>query len=369
MNKQLANVLKFLLFIGVGFGILFLLYRSQQAAYLLQCQEDGIPADQCSLLDKLAADFRSVNAWWLLMTLIAFCVSNLSRALRWNMMLRVFGSKPSLSNAFLTINLGYFANLGFPRLGEILRSATMARYEKISLERVVGTVVVERIVDVIMILCATALALFLGRETIMDWVLETVDLSKFASLTWVLGVVAVITLLFLFLAWHQRQRILATTVGQKIINILKGFGEGIQTALQVKTPALFAVHTLNIWVMYFLMTVFTFYAFAPTADLPYVAALVTFVSGGWGIVIPSPGGMGTYHLLTGEALQLYGVSALNAFSWANISFFSISVGCNVLIGGLALLILPIINRGGEVAGAKVVGEEPGPHNKKPRANI
>ena len=351
MNKQLANALKFLLFVGVGFGILFLMYRSQQAAYLLQCRLDGVPDGQCSLLDKLAADFRSANAFWLLMTLICFCVSNLSRALRWNMMLRVFGSTPKLSNAFLTINLGYFANLGFPRLGEILRPATMARYEKISLERVVGTVVVERIVDVIMILIVTALALFLGRDDILDWVVEAVDLSKFASLPYILGAGLALGLLFIYLAWHQRARLMNTKIGQKLIGIATGFLEGIQTAMKVKSPAMFLVHTVNIWFMYFLMTLFTLLAFTPTAGLSPIAALVTFVSGGWGIVIPSPGGMGTYHFLTGEALQLYGVSALDAFSWSNISFFTIQIGCNVLIGLLALLVLPVINRGYEPSGA------------------
>ncbi|OAV43272.1 lysylphosphatidylglycerol synthase transmembrane domain-containing protein [Lewinella sp. 4G2] len=345
MNKRLANALKFIAFVGVGVGILYLMYRSQQAAYLLQCQLDGVPEDQCSLLDKLAADFRSASPFYLFLTLLAFCVSNLSRALRWNMMLRTFGNTPKLSNAFLTINLGYFANLGFPRLGEILRPATMARYENIALERVVGTVVVERMVDVIFILIATALALVLGKDVIMDWVLSSVDVSKFASLPYILGIGGALGCILLYLLWHQRQRIMATKIGGKIMDILKGFGEGIQTALRVKSPALFLFHSVNIWVMYFLMTWFTILAFKPTEALSPVAALVTFVSGGWGIVIPSPGGMGTYHFLTGEALQLYGVSALNAFSWSNISFFTIQIGCNVLIGLVALLLLPVINKG------------------------
>ena len=344
MNKQLTNTLKFLVFVGVGFGILYLMYQSQQTAYLEQCRLDGTPLDQCSLLNKVATDFRGASPFWLFVTAAAFCVSNLSRALRWNMMLRTFGNRPKLINAFFTINLGYFANLGFPRLGEIVRPATMARYEGIALERVVGTVVVERIIDVVFILIATALALFLGREVILDWLLETADLSKFASLRWLALVGGTLTLLFFALAWHQRHRILKSSIGQKVLGILQGFWEGIQTAMNVESPVLFVFHSVNVWVMYFVMTLTTFKAFAPTSDLSPVVALVTFVSGGWGIVIPSPGGMGTYHFLTGEALQLYGVSALNAFSWSNISFFTINIGCNVLIGLLALLLLPPLNR-------------------------
>ncbi|MEO0734333.1 MAG: lysylphosphatidylglycerol synthase transmembrane domain-containing protein [Bacteroidota bacterium] len=346
MNKQLVNALKFLAFVGIGFTILFLMYRSQQAAYLEQCALDGVAPADCSLWDKLVADFKSANPIWLLLTLVAFSVSNLSRAARWNQMLRTFGTTPRLSNAFLTINLGYFANLGFPRLGEILRPAAMARYERISLDRVLGTVVVGRMVDVVMLLLITGVALLLGRERLWNRAVELADVGDKVALVQQLAVIGgILGVVLLAVLWWQRKRILATTVGQKILGVIKGFGEGVQTILKVDSPLLFVLHSLNIWFMYILMTYFVILAFAPTAALSIEAALVTFVSGGWGIVIPSPGGMGTYHFLTGEALQLYGVSSLDAFSWSNISFFTINIGCNVLIGLVALLSLPRLNRG------------------------
>lgn len=345
MNKQVLNALRFLLFVGVGAGILYLMYRSQQAAYLEQCRLDGVPDDECSLLDKLVADFRGASTFWLLMTLVAFSVSNLSRAIRWNMMLRTFGKTPRLINAFLTINLGYFANLGFPRLGEIVRPAAMSRYEKISLERVIGTVVVGRTVDVLFLLFITGIALLLGRKTLWNRALELADfgdkVDTLQTLALIGGIAAVVVL---GIAWWQRQAIMDSTIGQKVIGVIRGFGEGLQTVAKVESPTLFLLHSVNIWCMYILMTWFVILAFAPTAHLGLEPSLVTFVSGGWGIVIPSPGGMGTYHFLTGEALKLYGVEALNAFSWSNISFFTINIGCNVLIGLIALLALPGINR-------------------------
>ena len=345
MNQQLANALKFLLFIGVGFGILYLMYTNQQEAYLAQCAEDGIAAADCDLLDKLAKDFAGANFLWLLGTLVAFSVSNLSRALRWNMMLRTFGKTPRLINAFLTINLGYFANLGFPRLGEIVRPTAMARYENIKLERVVGTVVLERMVDVILILLFTGLALLLGRERLWNRAVELADLGDKLETVQLLATVGVVVgILGLAVAWWQRNALLESKVGKKVMDIVKGFAEGIQTVRRVESPLWFVLHSLNIWVMYVLMTYFVIRAFAPTAALSLEASLVTFVSGGWGIVIPSPGGMGTYHFLTGEALQLYGVSELDSFSWSNISFFTVNLGCNVLIGLIALLALPRINR-------------------------
>lgn len=348
MNKQLLNVLRFVVFVGVGVGILALMYNSMQSAYLEQCELDGVAEADCSLLDKLVADFRSANPFWLLMTLAAFSLSNLSRAIRWNMMLRTLGKTPRLLNAFLTINLGYFANLGFPRLGEIVRAATMARYEKISLERVVGTIVVGRTIDVIMLLSITGIALLLGREKLWNAATELIEVGDKVSTLQTLAAAAIgLGVVCMALAWWQRARILSSTIGQKVIGIIKGFAEGLQTALRVDKPWLFFLHSINIWVMYVLMTWFVILAFSPTSHLGFEPSLVTFVSGGWGIVIPSPGGMGTYHFLTREALFLYGIERLDGFSWANISFFTINIGCNVLIGGIALLALPGINKGYE----------------------
>ncbi len=92
------------------------------------------------------------------------------------------------------------------------------------------------------------------------------------------------------------------------------------------------------------MTYLCFFAFAPTAHLPMVAGLVVFVFGSWGVVFPSPGGMGTYHFMVIAALGIYGISGDDGFAWANIAFFSIQLGINVFVGLIALLALPWINR-------------------------
>jgi hypothetical protein len=196
-----------------------------------------------------------------------------------------------------------------------------------------------------MLLIITGVALLLGREKLWNKALELADLGDKVDTLQTLAIIGVVAgVIVLGLAWWQRARIMGSAIGQKVIGVLKGFGEGMQTAFKVKNPPMFLVHSVNIWAMYILMTYFIILAFSPTANLSLEAALVTFTAGGWGIVIPSPGGMGTYHFLTGEALQLYGISSLNAFSWANIGFFTINIGCNVLIGAAALLLLPWINR-------------------------
>ncbi|MEO0873365.1 MAG: flippase-like domain-containing protein, partial [Bacteroidota bacterium] len=155
MKKALTNFLKFLLFLSVGLVILYWVYQKQNAAYQAECELKGIAKADCSLLQKVLTDFASADYFWLLMVLLCFTISNISRAVRWNMLLRQLGFMPRLINGFLTIILGYFANLGLPRVGEVVRAGTMARYEKIPVEKVMGTVVVDRVIDVISILLVT----------------------------------------------------------------------------------------------------------------------------------------------------------------------------------------------------------------------
>ncbi|MCO6479510.1 MAG: flippase-like domain-containing protein [Phaeodactylibacter sp.] len=345
LKKRLINFLKFLAFLGIGLGILYLVYRQQSAAFQEECALKGISPENCSLIAKVANDFQEANYFWILLVLLAFLVSNISRAIRWNMLIRPMGFSPRLVNSFLATILGYFANLGLPRMGEIVRGATLSQYEKIPVEKVMGTIVVDRIFDVISILLVTSLAFLLEYDKIMAFVRENVSLGErlgnTSNLLLLLGAFGLAVLAFFFLL---RKQIARSRIYQRVIEITKGFLQGIKTVRRLNRPWLFLVHSVNIWFMYYLMTYLCFFAFEPTAGLSMLAGLVVFVFGGWGIVIPSPGGMGTYHFLAQTALSIYGVSGDDGFSWANIAFFSIQLGCNVLVGILALVLLPVINR-------------------------
>lgn len=345
MKTFLINFLKFSLFLGVGLVILYFVYTNQNTAYQAQCEINQVAPEDCSLIKKVISDFRSVNYFWIILVLLSFTMSNVSRAIRWNMLIRPLGYQPRFINAFFATVIGYFANLGFPRLGEVLRPATMAQYEKIPLEKLVGTVVVDRIIDVISILIVSGLAFLLAFDTIWNFLNEYADVNEKIGGLWNLvllgfGGVALLGGGFYLL----RKQIMATKIYAKFVELALGFWQGIQTVRQLDRPWLFLFHSVNIWFMYFMMTYLCFFAFEPTAHLSAVAGLVVFVLGGWGVVIPSPGGMGTYHFLAQTGLMMYGVSGDDGFSWANIAFFSINLGCNVLIGLIALIALPIVNR-------------------------
>lgn len=354
MNKPLLNFLKFLLFLGVGLGILYFVYLKYNAAYLEQCKLDGVPEAECDLIKKIITDFKNANFLWIFIVLIAFMISNWSRAARWNMLIRPMGYQPKLSNSFFTIMIGYFANLGLPRIGEVVRAATMSKYEKIPVEKLVGTIVVGRTVDVICFALAVGLAFLLEFKNITNFLSENQgaganDGSGPSPILIAIGVAAVVGAILFFVF---KKQIVQTKLYQKILNTLKGLWEGIQTVRKLDKPWLFVVHSLNIWVMYFLMTYLCFFAFDPTSILTPLQGLVTFVFGAFGILVPSPGGMGTYHFFTSEALMMYDIPSGDAFSFANILFFSVQLGCNVLGGILSLILLPIVNKGYEPSALK-----------------
>jgi hypothetical protein len=341
MKQTIISFLKFLVFLSVGSVILYFVFKSQNAAYIEDCALKGIPEAECSLMDKLITDFKSASPFWILMVILAFMVSNLSRALRWQMLVRPLGFEPKLSNAFWTVMLGYFVNLGIPRSGEFVRAGTFAKYEGIGAEKVMGTIVVDRIMDVICLAALMLLTVFLAYDMIWGYLQENIKADTLLKLMW-FGLGAGVIGLGLFFAF--RKRLEALTIYQKIKSILLGFLDGLQTVSKLKKPFLFLFHTVFIWAMYYIMTLFAMKSFAPTADLPLIAGLVVFVFGALGIVIPSPGGMGTYHALVIAALTLYGVNGDDGFSLANIAFFSINIFCNILFGILALILLPILNR-------------------------
>lgn len=349
MKKTLINILKIVLFFGLGLAILWFAYQSQSEKWLLDCAEKDIePVDCGTYAQKIARDFSQVKWGWIFAVLFVYVISNVSRAARWIMLLKPLGYRPRFLNAFFTVMIGYFANLGFPRIGEILRPTIFAGYEKMPVEKVLGTIVTERVIDVICLLIVFALTFALEFERLWNFVLsfqsaeESTGMPLMLKLTIAALVVVIVAAFFIY---KNREKIAKNPFAKKILDFLMGLWEGVQTIRQMKNPLLFIFHSVNIWFMYFLMTYLGFFAFAPTEHLTLLAGLVVFVTGALGIVIPTPGGLGSYNVLVTAALvQFYNINGNDAFSFSIILFFSINVGCNILLGLLGMIFLPLYNR-------------------------
>jgi uncharacterized protein (TIRG00374 family) len=302
----------------------------------------GNAPEDCSLLDKLWVDLTTAHFEWIALLIILFLLSNVSRAMRWMMLIKVLGKKIRFANAFLAIMLNYFTNLGVPRIGEIIRAGVISKYEGLPVEKVMGTVVVDRIVDVLSILFAIFLAFVLEFDVIYGFLQENISDSPLLS-----KAVLFIGLgfgLMVILGWIFRNQLKTTRFYIRIRKVAIGFVDGLKTIGSLENVSIFILHSVFIWLCYYMMTYVTFFAFDPTSHLGLSAALIVFVFGGLGVVFPSPGGMGTYHAMVIAALAIYGIEAEDSFSFANIMFFSLNLFCNITIGLLAVFLLPLINR-------------------------
>jgi glycosyltransferase 2 family protein len=345
VKKILINILKFLGFLSIGIAIMAWLYNSQNAAFQEGLRLKG--QTPYPLSTKLFNDFLSVKIFWLVMTLLAFSFSNYSRAVRWNMLMRPLGYRPSDLNSFFAVNISYFTNLFLSRAGEVVRASSLAKVEGMSVSKVMGTVVVDRLLDMASLILIVGFGFLVEYETLWNYLDKSLGQGdgsfRLLKSPFFLGLVAFgvtsLGLLFIF-----RKKIQESPLFQKVWHIVEKFTEGLKTIKKIENLPLFIFHSVNIWVMYYMMTFLCFYAFAPTEHLPAIAALTVFVFGTFGIVIPSPGGMGTYHFLATAALVIHGVNGDDAFSFANIMFFTVQIFYSIVIGSLSIFLLYFFNR-------------------------
>ena len=342
----MKKAFQFLFFLGFGSSILALMFRSQDAAFREDCRLKGISDADCSLWDKLLSDFSTVSPLWIGAVMAAFTLSNLFRALRWQMLIEPLGHRAGLGTSFWSIILGYFANLGLPRMGEVVRAGALSRNEGVPMEKVMGTLVVDRLMDVVCLAFVVGIAFLLEGGTLWHFLEQqrgAAGTTGGAKNYWIWGVLGAGVLGLVF-AYVFRNRLLALPIAQKALGILQGFWEGLRSVLRLRNPTLFVAYSIGIWLMFYLQCLFNLKAFGPTADLGASAALMVFVFGTLGFVIPSPGGMGTFHALCMAGLALYGVAGSDAFSYANIAFFSIQIFYNIVGGLVALVVLPFYRR-------------------------
>ncbi len=345
MNQTLKNILQFLVFASVGAIILYFLYQSQSAKYLEDCLSRGNAEADCSLLSKVAGDFRTANWWWLFTILFIYMLSNVFRSWRWQMLIRPLGHTPTFKNAFMAIMIGYFGNLGIPRLGEVMRAGFYSKYDNVPLEQTLGTIVSDRLVDILCLLVFLIVTLPFSIGPLGSYVSENLNLEeKMGSVNLryiIIGIAIFAALLFFIL---RSKAFLESAIFKKVKSLFLGFKDGLISIKNIESIPRFIFYSIGIWLCYYLMTYLTFYSFQPTAHLGPREGLITFIFGTLGILFPSPGGMGSYHFMVMEALSIFKVDSIEGFSFANIIYFAIMVFGNVVFGILSLIFIPILNR-------------------------
>jgi uncharacterized protein (TIRG00374 family) len=286
---------------------------------------------------------NDVNYWWVALSLLLGLFSHISRTLRWKIALEPLGEKPKTSNTFITIMAAYFMNLLLPRMGEFVRCGLLSKYEKIAFSKLFGTVITERIVDVIMLFVLLLLTAIVEMDILVAFgeqnpeIISKIKTILQSPLLWgaaIAGIAAFIVYL---------QFISKKGGKNKMIGFFNDFIQGIKSILSMKRYKAYIAHTVFIWLMYFLMLYVYFFSLGFTSHLSPQAALTTFTMTSFSMVAPVQGGIGAWHFMAEKALSLYGIESADGKLFALLAHSSTNIFI-IIVGAVCIIVLPIINR-------------------------
>ncbi len=330
MKDLIFKSIKFTLFLAIGGFIFWLIYKDQD-------------------VDRIKSVLRNeVNYFWIVVSLVIGLLSHISRTIRWGLMIEPISHKPRFINTFLAVMVGYLMNMAFPRMGEITRCGVLARYEKASFSKLLGTVVAERAVDLVSLLVLLAVVVVSQFGEMLRFLNKNPEIeSKLSSLVSspliIIVLVGLVVAVFLF-----REALKHTLFYKKLYVILMNLKEGFISIRSIKKKGWFLFHSAAIWILYYLMLYSVFFAFKFTINLGPIAALTTFVLASFGMVAPVQGGIGAWHFMAIEGLSLYGVAYENAVIFAFVAHASMTVMI-IFLGIISLLVLPFINQRNKTA--------------------
>lgn len=326
MNPVLKNILKYSLFLGLAALLLYLAFRETNPRQILE-------------------DLKQAHFGWVIASIIMGYAAIISRGMRWRLLLEPLGYRPKLWNSIHSVSVLYFVNLALPRAGELARCTSLNQVEDIPVNKLFGTVLLERAVDFVFLIIVFLITLVLNFGYVEELFSITAANSsgeEGGSSLWkylVLGVLALAILLF----FAFRKRIQATPLFGRIREFYTGLKEGFKAVFQMKRQGAFWFHSAFIWVNYFLMVYVCFFAIEETAHLSVADGFFVMVAASLGIVIPVPGGIGAYHYLVMTALMVLGLDRETGLSFATI-VHSAQTLMLFITGAVAMLFLYLERR-------------------------
>ena len=322
--KKLLNIAKNLAFLALGVFLFWLVYRNEN-------------------FSDVATQISKIKYLYLAIAFVVAVFSHWLRGARWALLIKPLGYKVSNFNAFIAVMVGYFANIAVPRLGEVSRCLVLNRTNKISVDKLIGTVIVERLVDVVSLLLILLLTLALQFNKISGFFVDFYNRSinapghngNFFTTATLIFVFAVILFIIgaVFLLYRKFKE---HTLVKKVLNMVEGFKTGFLTIGKLDNLWMFLLQSVLIWVMYYFMVYICFFALPATAGLGGTIALVVLCMGSFGFVAPVPGGVGAYHVIVTQTLMLYGLSQEDSRTFALVAhtFQALVI---ILIGALSFL--------------------------------
>lgn len=315
MKKHTAKVLKIVL--PLLLGVLLVWYSLSKIS-----------------IDELLTYFKNADYFYISLGLFFGLLSHLSRAYRWKFMIEPLGYTLRLPNSIMAVFATYLVNYTIPRAGEITRATILTNYEGVPFEKGFGTIVAERIADMLMMLGIIAITLFLEFDFIYQFFTERFQPQKI-----IFGIVVLLILVALFFVFIKRSQ---SKIATKIRTFVNGLVEGVMTIFKMKHKWAFIGHTLFIWAMYVLMFYVTSFSIEETSNIPFAAILIGFISASFSIAATN-GGIGSYPVAVYAAFSIFAIAkepsiAFGWIMWSSQTFMLI------VLGGLSLFYLPIYNR-------------------------
>ena len=287
-------------------------------------------------IESVKKSFKTANYWWVLLSLLLGVLSHLSRAYRWRFMLEPLGYKPKFLNSAMAVIIAYLVNLGIPRAGELSRAAVLTEYEDIPFEKGFGTIVAERVADLIMYALFILLAFFAQYQLIRDELVKKLPENPIYT---IISATIIIICAFYFFKWIKRSEQPQVI---RLKSFLSGLIDGVKSIFSMKKKWAFIFHTFFIWLMYILMLYVAKFSIPETAHLSINAVLISFVIGTFSYAATN-GGIGAYPIAIQSALLLYGVSEVAGLSFGWIMWTSQTLMI-LVFGGVSFLLLPIYNK-------------------------
>ena len=325
MNKLLKNILKTILPIALGGFVLYWVYRDFDFARAKEVLLHG------------------TNWAWMLFSLFFGVMSPVFRGWRWKQTLAPLGVYPKTSDCIDAIYVSYAASLIVPRVGEVSRCGILSKYDNVSFSKSLGTVVTERLVDMLCILLMTGITFLTQMPVFLRFFEETG--TKIPSLMHLLTSVWFYVILFCFIGvlilMYYLMR--ALSFFEKVKGVVLNVWEGIMSLKNVRNIPLFILYSILVWLCYFLHFYITFYCFGFTEHLSILAALVMFVGGTFAVLVPTPNGAGPWHFAVITMMMLYGVNVTDAGIFALI-VHGIQTLLVIVLGIYGWMHLSLVNR-------------------------
>jgi len=301
LSNQLKQALQYLIIFAIGGLFIYLVFKGTD-------------------WEDLWLKLKNTNYFWISVGMLVSLLSHVIRAYRATLLYDAMGYRISTTNSYHAVIIGYFMNYVIPRGGEVSRCASLMKTNQLPVEKGLGTVITERLVDLVILTLILGLVFILQFDVLYNYITSNANGSEAASSDWSMKLYVILALLAMgVFVFAFRNRLMQIGLVAKFFDKIKGFGQGLASIRFVKQPVLFIVLSLAIWACYILMMYFCLFAMESTAGLNFVQCLTVFAMGTIGVVIPAPGaGAGTYHFAVMQGLLLFGVDGADGKAYATI---------------------------------------------------